>query len=346
MSTARGKPSIRDVASLAGVALSSVSRVLNDHPDVSDDMRRRVMAAVDKLDYQRDLVASGLRRGSTRTVGLVVTDVANPLFAEIARGAGSVFADAGYSLVLTNSDGAVERDEESVQLLSQRRVDGLVLSVSDDTSPAFANTLRNLSTPVVLLDRQMSTLPEASGILSDHRDGMRRAVAHLQDAGHHRIVLLVGPDDIRPNRERRAGFEEAMAAAGLPLAGAVMTGPALSADAGRRATERVLDGDPTQRPTAIIAGGNLVLIGVLQALHAAGLVAGQDIALVSCDDVPLARLHQPAISVISRDTIEMGRQAAQLLLERIEDDSPPGRVITLPTSLEVRASSQMRSRVD
>lgn len=340
-STTPGKPSMKDVAGRARVALSSVSRVLNNHPDVSSEMRARVLAAVAELGYEPDLIASGLRRGVTKTVGFLVTDIANPLFGDITKGAERAFQEAGYSLLLMNGEGDPLRDERSIRLLSQRRVDGLILSVSDETSPQIARVLSSLEIPIVLLDRELDTVKDASAVLSDHAAGMREAVDHLLDLGHRRVALLVGPLTIRPDRDRLEGFKDAFRRRRVNLPRQLIeVGPSLSAEFGSEATDRLLRLPADEKPTAIVAGGNLVLTGVLRACREHGIRIGPDMAIVSCDDVPLAELHEPPITVIARDTVEMGRRAAEVLLRRMQGPKDgPASTVLLPASLLVRDST-------
>jgi LacI family transcriptional regulator len=340
-STTPGKPSMKDVAGRARVALSSVSRVLNNHPDVSSEMRARVLAAVAELGYEPDLIASGLRRGVTKTVGFLVTDIANPLFGDITKGAERAFQEAGYSLLLMNGEGDPLRDERSIRLLSQRRVDGLILSVSDETSPQIARVLSSLEIPIVLLDRELDTVKDASTVLSDHATGMREAVDHLLGLGHRRVALLVGPLTIRPDRERLEGFKDAFRRRRVTLPRQLIeVGPSLSAEFGSEATDRLLRLPADEKPTAIVAGGNLVLTGVLRACREHGIRIGHDMAIVSCDDVPLAELHAPPITVIARDTVEMGRRAAEVLLRRMQGPKDgAASTVLLPASLLVRDST-------
>ncbi len=336
----RVKSHMKDVAAHAGVALSSVSRVLNNHPDVSDHMRKRVLAAVAELGYEPDLLASSLRRGSTHTVGFLVTDIANPLFADIAKGAERHLQQAGYSLVLMNSEGDPLRDERGVRLLAQRRVDGLILSVSDETSGELGRTLRALETPVVFLDREMDAVAGAGAVLSDHAFGMQQAAEHLLALGHRRIALLVGPLCIRPDRERLRGFRAAHRRRRLAVVkDLVFVGPALSAQFGEETVERFLTFAPDEQPTAVIAGGNLVLVGVLRALQRHKVRVGRDVSLVSCDDVPLADLYNPPITVVVRDTVEMGAAAARLILDRLSEGGTEPEKVVLPTRLLVRGST-------
>lgn len=324
---------MREVAELAGVALSSVSRVLTGHPDTSDAMRQRVLAAVEQLGYEPDMLAQSMRRGSTMTVGFVVGDISNPLLGEIAHRAEMALQTAGYSMLLTNSDNKAALDADHVRLLRQRRVDGLLLSLAAEDDTATVELLQRTDTPVVLIDRELPEDIGASSVLSDHRSGVRAAVDHLLDLGHRRIALLLG-HPVRPSRERRRGLEEAFAARGLPETFTVVQGEMTIAH-GRAATSRLLDGD--EQPTAIVAGGNQILVGTLHELVARGIAVGSELSLVSCDDVSITELFSPPISVVRRDYGELGKHAAKLLLLRLQGDERP-RTVMLPTEFVPRAS--------
>jgi LacI family transcriptional regulator len=325
---------MREVADRAGVAMSSVSRVLSGHPDVSPSMRDRVMAVVAEIGYQPDLLAQSLRRRATLSVGFVVGDIANPLLAQIVKGAERTLRDNGYSMLLTNSENRPERDAAHVRLFEQRRVDGLMLSLAAEDNPETIDLLQQFDTPTVLVDRELPPAVGASAVLSDHRSGMRAAVAHLLDLGHRRIGLILG-QPMRPSRERRAGLEEAFADRGLPATYVVVEG-LLAAEHGRNATRQLLDA--AEPPTAIVAGGNQLLVGTLEELLGRGLRVGTDISLVSCDAIDVTELFTPPIAVVRRDNRDIGRQAASLLLERVGEDDPGPRTIVLPTMFEPRPS--------
>jgi LacI family transcriptional regulator len=325
---------MREVADRAGVAMSSVSRVLSGHPDVSPAMRDRVMSVVAEIGYQPDLLAQSLRRRATLSVGFVVGDIANPLLAEIVKGAERTLRDNGYSMLLTNSENQPERDAAHVRLFEQRRVDGLMLSLASEDNPETIRLLEQFDTPAVLVDRELPPDVGASAVLSDHRSGMRAAVEHLLDLGHRRIGLILG-QPMRPSRERRAGLEEAFAARSLPATYVVVEG-LLAAEHGRNATRQLLDA--AEPPTAIVAGGNQLLVGTLEELLARDLRVGTDISLVSCDAIDVTELFTPPIAVVRRDNREIGRQAASLLLERVGDEDPGARTVVLPTTFEPRPS--------
>ncbi|PZS05866.1 MAG: LacI family transcriptional regulator, partial [Chloroflexi bacterium] len=182
---------ILDVARHAQVAASSVSRVLNDHPDVSPGMRARVLAAAEELGYKPDFLAKSLRMGTTHSVGFVVRDISNPLFADIAKGAEDTLRHAGYSMVLTNSEGDPDLDAQYIELLRQRRVDALILAVESESHAATLEALHLFPGPLVLLDREVPGLT-ASAVLCDHRSGVHEAVTHLLHLGHRRIGLVAG----------------------------------------------------------------------------------------------------------------------------------------------------------
>lgn len=330
---ASARPGMREVAEYAGVAMSSVSRVLSGHPDVSPEMRERVERAVAQLGYQPDMLAQSLRRRATRTVGFVVGDISNPLLATIALGAETALREAGHSMLLTNSENRPDLDAAHVRLLTQRRVDGLLLSLAAEDHPDTIALLQRVEIPIVLVDRELPQSVHASAVLSDHRTGMRDAVGHLLDLGHRRIGLILGPS-LRFSRERLLGLRDAYAQRGLSDESLVLQGT-LAETHGREATAKMLD--DAAPVTAIVAGGNQLLIGALAELQARDLRVGEQISLVSCDAISVTEFFSPPIAVVIRENEELGRRAAELLLEQMRDEQPP-RQITLPTEFVPRAS--------
>ena len=329
----RGRAGMREVAGRAGVAMSSVSRVMSGHPDVSAAMRARVLAAVEELGYQPDMLAQSLRRRETRTVGFVVGDISNPLFAEIVTAFESTLRTNGYSMLLTNSLGDAALEASHVGLLRQRRVDGLVISVLDETHPETIDLLRELDIPIVVLDRNLPAGIPASRVLSDHRSGMKAAALHLLDLGHRRIALI-GGTGVRPALERRAGLVEAFESRGLPPTYTLVEG-SFSVEDGEIAMRRLLD--QPEPPSAVIAGGNQLMLGALRVVAERQLALGDVLSFVGCDNVAITDLFQPAVAVVRRDNFAMGRAAAELLLARMRDDAEPSDVV-LPTEFVARPS--------
>lgn len=332
-SRVRTKANMREVAARAGVAMSSVSRVLSGHPDVSPAMSEKVMRAVRELDYQPDILAQSLRRRETLSIGFVVGDISNPLIAEIVTGVESTLNTNGYSMLLTNSLGDPLLEAAHIALLSQRRVDGLAISLLDETHPDPLGKLRELEIPVVVLDRNVPPDIPVSRVLSDHRSGMRAAGLHLLGLGH-RFVGLISGGAVRPALERRLGLEDAFAEHGLPATYASDEG-VFSVEHGMAAMRRLLD--RPEPPTAVIAGGNQLMLGALRVASERGLALGRDLSFVGCDDVAITDLYQPPVAVVRRDNHAMGRAAAELLLARLRDGAPPSDVV-LPTEFVARPS--------
>jgi LacI family transcriptional regulator len=328
---------IHDVANKAGVAVSSVSRALSSHPDVSSAMKAKVLAAADALGYSPDPGAQSLRSGFTRTIGFVVRDFANPFFGDIIHGVEEALNDVGYSLVVMNSGGDPGREVDRLTLLRQRRVDALLLSSISEASTRTRKAVAGFKRPVVLLDRDPRKLNTA-GVLLDHAVGVRDATADLIRLGHHRIAMITGSTAIRPTRERLRGYTEAHEQMGIAVDDSLLAPGAFAASFAREAATRLLALPPKDRPTAIVAGGVQTTIGVLEAFSELGLRPGDDVSLVVCDDLPWLRVMRPRISVVTRDAEQMGRTAAELAMEMIKGAEP--RSVTLPTAYEVRETSQ------
>ncbi len=332
----RRRASMREVAELADVAISSVSRVLSGHPDVSADMKVRVLDAVAQLEYEPDFLAQSLRRGQTLSVGFVLADISNPLMADIVLGAEAVLRTAGYSLVLMNSENDVSLDTAHIRFFQSRRVDGMILSLTSETNASSLEAIGSVGVPLVVVDRELPARFEVSAVVNDHAAGMEAAVRHLIRLGHRRIALISGSLEQLPGRERQIGMQRALADAGPGVEAYYLPG-SFSRAHGEASTIELLA--RPERPTAIVAGGNQLLIGCLRVLQEAGLAVGRDVSLVTCDDVPLSTFYQPPIASISRDTVELGRVAAELLLERLGPDGGPARRVLMPTTFNPRASA-------
>lgn len=286
-------------------------------------MRERVYAAVTELGYEPDILAQSLRRGLTTTIGFLVGDISNPLFSDIALGAERVLNAAGHAMLIANSQGGADRDAVQLRLLRQRRVDGFILSLSDETDPRTIEQLKTLDRPFVLLDREIQGI-DATAVVSDHTAGMRATARHLIELGHRRIGLISGDPNVRPTRARA----EALMAVCAEHEGvsALIEYGSYKVAHGEAATEAMLA--RPDAPTAFLAGGNQILIGVLRALRRHNLRVPHDVSLVACDRTPLAEFLDPPLAIIDREPKEMGKVAAELLLATTQDATP--RRVELP----------------
>ena len=313
------------------MANSSVSRVLSSHPDVSPQMRDRVLAAVREYGYTPNGLAQGLRRGLSMSAGFVTGDITNPLMAPIALAAGIRLAESGYTLLLANGEGRPDRDLSNLALLAQRQVDGLLLSLTDEEDERTADEVRRFGRPAVLLDRDAGA-PGASRVLFDHARGFRAATRHLLRLGHRRIGLIVGSPGVRHARERSAAVSAELAAAGLP--GPQVRAGSLSRTQGEAMTRELMRG--RTRPTAVICGGNQLLPGVISAVRGLGLRIPQDLSLITTDLTELAEFYRPPLAHVSRDAAAFGTAAAQALLSRLAGGPP--ETVLLPTDFVPAAS--------
>jgi LacI family transcriptional regulator len=328
---------IVQVAARARVGPATVSRVLNDG-QVSATRRARVMEAIESLGYHPDAVARGLRSRVTKTIGFIVNDISNQLFASIMRGAAQVVREGGYSILLGTSDGDPRSERSQVRLLISRRVDGIILSLVDDMGGEICSLLGSLSIPLVLVDRQMPDL-NADAILCDHQTGWVHATNYLLSIGHRRIALAIGREVILPYRERISAFRKALKAHGMAFQPEYLrTGPS-TPGFGEQATADLLA--LSEPPTAIMAGSNQIAIGVLGLLRTMKISIPHQMSLLVADDVDVARLNNPAITVVARDMAQIGVTAGKLLIERLKGPhGAPRREVLLPTHLIVRDSCE------
>lgn len=326
------RTSIRDVAARAGVAVSSVSRVLAEHPDVSEKMRQRVLKAVRDTRYEPNSVARSLRRGTSTSVGFVTADISNPLMAEIGLAAETRLAQEGYSVVLANSRGLATSVAANIQMFRQRQVDGLLLSVTDETDAGIVRQLGLYGKPTVLLDREIHTKKPVGAVLFDHRTGFVQAAEHLLNLGHKRLAIIAGSPTVRPTRERVAAIEAVLASARLRPT--VRLG-SLSREQGHLAAAELFGA--AAPPTAIICAGNQLLPGVLTAIRERGLRIPADVSIITTDSVELAEFYDPPIAIIGRHPQAFGVAAAEMLLGWLGGDHP-GAPVVLPTYFRASGS--------
>ncbi|MER6131558.1 LacI family DNA-binding transcriptional regulator [Streptomyces sp. NPDC001815] len=324
--------SIKDVAAEAGVSVATVSRVLNDHPSVSPTARTRVLAAVETLGYRPNAVARSLRTDQTHTLGLVISDVLNPYFTELARSVEEEARAHGYSVIIGNADERPELQDHHVRTLLDRRIDGLLLSPTDGDSPLILDAAR-AGTPMVFVDRWIPGV-EVPVVRADGRAAVRDLVAHLYDLGHRRLAIIAGPAATTTGSERVAAFRDALRKYGLPLPEAYTGQGDFQAASGRRVTEEFLS--LPEPPEVVFAADNLMALGALDAVRARGLRVPDDIALAAFDDIPWFVHTDPPITAIAQPTPELGRAAVRALVDRIEGRPPQS--VTLPARLVVRRS--------
>jgi LacI family transcriptional regulator len=333
----RTRPTMRDVAALAGVSLKTVSRVINAEPAVSADLLARVQRAIDQLDYRPNLTASSLRRsdGKTATVGLVLEDLANPYSAAVTRAVEDAARPRRVTVVAGSVDEDPERERALIREFVARRVDGLIVApTASDQSYLIAD--RRAGTVLVFVDRPPNHL-DADVVVAANRDGALAGVRHLLGGGHRRIAFLGDLSTISTAAERYAGYVDAIDRAGLPIDDAIVRRDLRGVDAAQAAVDELLR--LPVPPTAIFAAQNVLGIGAFAALRGSRRQFG--VALVGFDDFPLADLLDPGVTVVAQDPAAIGRLAAETLFRRLDGDRSPSTVQVVPTRLIVRGSGEI-----
>ncbi|MGW5718130.1 LacI family DNA-binding transcriptional regulator [Amycolatopsis sp. NPDC003865] len=325
---------ISDVAALAGVSTATVSRALNGKSTVDPVLAERVARAVAELGYTPNGLARSLRRRETAVLALIISDVENPFFTAIARGAEDAAQAAGYSVMLCNSDENTAKERRYVEVAAQERLAGVILSPT--TGDSDVRPLTTHRTPIVTVDRRLGSA-DCDAVLLDSRAAAREAVLHLADNGYERIGCIAGPPGITTADDRLDGYRDGLRATGRKFSAKLVRRCEFRETGGREAAARLLTRpDP---PDALLVSSSTMSVGVLQALAELGLRSGRDVGIVSFDDAPWATLISPALTVVAQPAHAMGRLAARLLLARIGDGSRATTTTTMAAQLIVRGSS-------
>lgn len=329
-------PTIRDVAKLAGVAPITVSRVINRSSYVNQKTRKLVEAAIEELGYVPNMLGPSLRFKQTMTLAMVITDITNPFWTTVTRGVEDVAQANGYSTILCNTDESEEKQEQYLQMLLRRRIDGILL-VPASNSPDPIRLIQRQGIPVVVLDRQIPDV-EVDIVRADSETGAYQLTQHLLSLGHRQISMLTGPKRTSTAVDRVHGFCRAMNEAGLNVCDSQVLWGAFTQESGySMAKEALID---TPRPTALFAANNFIAIGAMRALREQGFHVPEDVALVTVDDIPPAFTINPFLTVATQPALEMGHQATRLLLDIIKKETQHQyQQIVLPTEMIIRTSS-------
>ena len=324
------EPTIYDVARLAGVSLATVSRVLNQYPHVRPKTREQVVAAMRSLNYQPNLMATALMTGHTRTVGLLVSDISNPFFGEICRGVEDAAAGKGLSVIICNTDEREEREAQQTALLRQKGVDGVIFASAYVGDHNLAQ-LQEHGIPIVLVSRGVEG-PAVDTIGVDDFTGGYQAARHLLSLGHRLIAHLTGPLNTRPGLHRKKGFEAALEEAGVAVNPDWVLPGSFSLESGLIRTLELL-AVPGERPTAIVAGNDLIAIGAMRVLRQRGLRVPEDVSIVGYDRTTLAEIVDPELTSVAQPMQEMGRRALEMLLEVVTGRRSEPLQVVLPPRL-------------
>ena len=333
---------IREVARQAKVSVGTVSNVLAGAASVRPELRRRVEEVMRELDYHPNQIARSLKTRQTKTLGMVISDITNPFYPQIVRGAEDAAMEHGYLLFTLNTDENMERERRVLATLRARKVDGLLLTVApgqDDLS--HVTQFRDSGLPIVCIDRNVPGI-DLDLVCADNVRGARMCMQHLLSRGHRRIGVLGGSRGVLTAEQRLQGYEVSLGEAGIPLDPKLERHGDFRLDSGYRlAKEMLLETDP---PTALFASNAMMGFGALKAIHELGLRCPEDVALAVFDEVPFGDVIHPRLTVVAQPAYEMGRVSTELLIARVEgrEKSPTPVRITLTPELLVRQSTASR----
>lgn len=327
-------PTIKDVAKEAGVSIATVSRILNGTGKVSVELANRVQAAVDKLQYHPNSMARALKIRESQSIGLIIPDIENPFFPALVRGVEDMAKRSGYAVILCNSDGNPDMEEQYLNFLISKRVDGILFTGGAEFE-RNARLLGALDIPLVLLDRRAHSFPCAA-VVTDNRLGAQMAVEHLITLGRREIAFISGPPHVSPGEERVAGYRDALAQHGLEQnAGREVFG-AYTFESGYQAIdELVADGMSFD---AIFAGNDLMAIGAMEALSRHGLSVPDDVAVIGYDDIRMSAWYKPALTTVHQPVYQMGYIAAETIIKKMTGGSYQPEVRILMPRLIIRQS--------
>lgn len=327
---------LKDVAREADVSVSTVSRVFNTPEKVHPGTEEHVRKTADRLGYQPSRVARRLRieKGEANLIGLVIPDIQNPFFADVTRGVEDVARDHDYTLILGNSDEDPDKQRLALNTLETEDVDGVIVPPVSKTDPEVKRLVEG-SIAVVCVDRRIDNV-RVDTIVSDNRKGAYEAVSHLIDLGYERIAFIGGIPRISTSVERRKGYKDALRDHGLPVDPTLIREGNSRQEGAARLTSDLLDLDDP--PKALFTGNNLTTLGALSALNVRGVRIPEDVALVGYDDIPWAMALNPPPTVVDQPGYEIGRRAAEILLDRITEPNRSPTTVALKPNLIVRQS--------
>lgn len=326
--------SIYDVARESGVSVFTVSAVVNNKSHVGKSLRKRVEAAIRKLNYCPNLIARSLAKQKTHTIGMIVPDIGNPFFPLVVRGAEDAAQKHGYNLLLCNSDDSLDKEEKSIELLLSKRVDGILLTkAAEDFRPGLQQMIKEVNIPFVLVMRTYPKLTK-DAVITDDYHGAYEAVSHLARAGRKRIGLVSGPLKVSNAKERFQGFRDALKAEGLAFEEDLVVEGDYRLESGFRAGHTLF----SRRPDGIYVANHLMTVGLLKAAEEMGLRCPEDYGLVSFDDYPWLGIFRPRLTTVELPKHQLGSEAAELLIRRIIGDTSKPVFIKLQPELRIRES--------
>ena len=329
---------IYDIAKKANCSAMTVSRVINNTGKVSEATRKRVLAIMKEMNYVPNSMARGLVLRETRILSLLITDVTNPFYTSLARGAEDAALKLGYKLLLANSDENPDKEKAYIDTMLATRVDGVLVAPAGDDSARNLKRLIRQNIPMVLLDREVPGI-ECDTVLGDSKSGARMMTEHLIECGHERIALINGPLNVSTARLRLAGYREALKLNGIPYDGNLVVEAEYRQQDITGIIARLLGLKP--RPTAVFAANNFLALGTIRSLKQLGLKVPEDISVCCFDELEAGFVVEPFMTVVAQPAYDFGYTGIHMLVDRIQEEQVRDwRKVVLPPRLHIRRSTR------
>lgn len=325
---------IKDIAKAADVSVTTVSRVLNDKPDVSPNTRENVLEKINELGYKPNSIARGLALQKTNTLGLIIPDISNPFFPDIARGVEDMANQKGYSVIFCNTDNEQKKEKEAIELMKEKQVDGILLSLSTTNEKELKN-LRQVEYPIVQIDRKIPNINYPS-ITIDNVKSAYTATKFLIENGHKKIAHITGDLETITGYQRLKGFKKAISEKNIKLNNAYIKDGDYSKRSGYDNMLALLKSN--NPPSAVFIANDLMAVGAYQAVFEMNLSIPEDISIIGHDNIDVTKLVNPTLTTMAQPKYKLGKKAVQLLIAEIESNELSNEEIILNTNLINRNS--------
>ncbi|WP_372775031.1 LacI family DNA-binding transcriptional regulator [Mangrovibacterium sp.] len=328
--------SLKDLAKELNVSISTVSRALKDHPDISEEVRKKVKLLAEKLNYSPNPLAMGLLKQKTRMIGIIVPDLVTHFYSSIIAGIESSAKENGYFIVIASSNESAEKEKEAIENLLKARVEGLIVCLSQETSDMTVfNRLLQREFPLVFFDR-VALNGKVPAVTADNVLAAEKIVQHFHEQGYRRIAFIGGPEDLNISKERLSGYKQGLTNCGLPIRQEYIEKCELNPDSARQAMHRLLN--LPELPDAVFGINDTVAFALMKEIKEAGLSIPGDIGVIGFTDEFHSTVVDPPLTSITHPTFEMGRMAGQLFFEQVAEKVTPHTVV-METQLVIRESS-------
>lgn len=325
---------IQDVAKAAGVSVATVSRVLNNHPSVSEKTREKVQRTIDQLNYQPNLLGRNLRRSETKMILVLLQNIANPFYSKIVKGMEDVGYKNGYHIMICNTDSDPIKENAYLKLLKNRLVDGVVFMAPVISDEELTEISKNYC---VVQCCEYKEFAGVSSVSIDNEAAAYKATQHLISQGHRRIGLINGNSGIISESQREKGYKRALQEAGIEIDSQLIMYDSYGYRGGQRAAKYFLSID--KRPTAIFAVSDIIAIGAIKEIKEKGLSVPKDMAVVGFDDTGIASMYDPPLTTVAQPRYDLGRVTMEIMLERIRNNEAESKRVFLEHSLIIREST-------